>query len=355
MVMVGYAKYHWMFSTFDRRAKVYMKLVDEVTVEWLRDFKRTVFLFLLSPLALLSGAPLAPFLLQGRLHAPPVRPPLRALPPHLPWIWGWGGATRVRTKGAAAGLGARELRLPRGCRREAAWLLPAFTALAHGPVRADTPTDLTAVDRLGLPLASEGRFLLWYLVTTHRPAARVAVTVPCPENASVPSLTPLHPAWEWPEREVWDMFGVRFRPHPDLRRILTDYAFRGFPLRKDFPVVGFKQVRYDEGFSAVVYENLFLMQDEREVLLVNPWRAAARPGLKTPPPRAGLRPALLRAACCVEARARVLFACRTDSHWHRRLAVSHRRPPPRDHYGKYDEDTPGLTSTSPGLSGDRGW
>lgn len=87
----------------------------------------------------------------------------------------------------------------------------------------------------------------------------------------VESLTQLFLSANWLEREIWDLFGIYFHNHFDLRRILTDYGFVGFPLRKDFPLVGFKEIRYDDNLKVIVYENLKLMQDFRVFSFINPW------------------------------------------------------------------------------------
>lgn len=90
-------------------------------------------------------------------------------------------------------------------------------------------------------------------------------------GSGVCSLAQLFPSVIWLEREVWDLFGIYFYNHPDLRRILTDYGFAGYPLRKDFPLIGFREIRYDDKMKVIVSENLKLMQDFRVFSFVNPW------------------------------------------------------------------------------------
>jgi len=142
--------------------------------------------------------------------------------------------------------------------------------------------DLTAVDFLGKSeKLKQQRFSLYYVLNSYANKVKYLLNFHCAENSLVYSLNSLYPSISWAERECWDMFGIRFKGNLDLRRILTDYGFRGFPLRKDFPVVGFKQVRFDELADSVIYENLFLMQDERESVFVNPWSATFHVGLSS--------------------------------------------------------------------------
>lgn len=104
----------------------------------------------------------------------------------------------------------------------------------------------------------------------HRIRLRVSVR----EDEMVPSIVDIHPSANWFEREVYDMFGVLFTGHPDLRRILTDYGFRGHPLRKDFPTSGYTEVRYDEAQKRVVYEPVNLVQEYRQFDFMSPWEGA---------------------------------------------------------------------------------
>lgn len=103
---------------------------------------------------------------------------------------------------------------------------------------------------------------------------RVRVKVETDEQTPVPSIVDVFPAAGWFERETWDMYGVMFSDHPDLRRILTDYGFKGFPLRKDFPLTGYVEVRYSEEEKRVVYEPVKLTQDFRKFDFMSPWEGA---------------------------------------------------------------------------------
>jgi NADH-quinone oxidoreductase subunit C len=103
---------------------------------------------------------------------------------------------------------------------------------------------------------------------------RVRVKIQTDEATPVPSITSIFAAAGWFEREVWDMYGVMFSDHPDLRRILTDYGFEGHPLRKDFPLTGFVEVRYDEDEKRVVYEPVKLTQEFRKFDFLSPWESA---------------------------------------------------------------------------------
>ncbi len=100
---------------------------------------------------------------------------------------------------------------------------------------------------------------------------RVRVKVSVAEDVAVDSITGIHSGAGWFEREVWDLYGISFNGHPDLRRILTDYGFEGHPLRKDFPLTGFVELRYDEGEKRIVSEPVKLMQDFRTFDFISPW------------------------------------------------------------------------------------
>lgn len=104
---------------------------------------------------------------------------------------------------------------------------------------------------------------------------RVRVKVEADDQTPVPSITGLHNSANWFEREVWDMYGVMFDGHPDLRRLLTDYGFEGHPLRKDFPLTGFVEVRYDDERKRVVYDPVKLPQEFRTFDFLSPWEGAA--------------------------------------------------------------------------------
>ncbi|MGF1500518.1 MAG: NADH-quinone oxidoreductase subunit C [Paracoccaceae bacterium] len=133
-----------------------------------------------------------------------------------------------------------------------------------------TLIDLTAVDYPD----RESRFEVVYHFLSMRRNQRVRVKLPCGEQSVIPSITDLHPSANWYEREVFDMYGVLFSGHPDLRRILTDYGFRGHPLRKDFPTTGYSEVRYDEVAKRVIYEPVSLVQEYRSFEFMSPWEGA---------------------------------------------------------------------------------
>jgi NADH-quinone oxidoreductase subunit C len=106
---------------------------------------------------------------------------------------------------------------------------------------------------------------------------RVRVKVSAAEDTPVPSVTGVFPAANWYEREAYDLYGVLFSGHPDLRRLLTDYGFQGHPLRKDFPLTGFVEVRYDEELKRVAYEPVKLAQEFRSFDFLSPWEGEGRP------------------------------------------------------------------------------
>lgn len=118
------------------------------------------------------------------------------------------------------------------------------------------------------------RFEVVYHLLSYKHNLRLRVKLTADESTPVQSATELFPSANWFEREVWDMFGVLFEGHPDLRRILTDYGFQGFPLRKDFPLTGYVEVRYSEEHKRVVYEPVDLRQDFRNFDFLSPWEGA---------------------------------------------------------------------------------
>ena len=128
--------------------------------------------------------------------------------------------------------------------------------------------DITAVDYLEL----EKRFKIVYLLLSHEFNFRIQVDFSINENELVSSLISLFPAANWMEREVFDMYGIKFKDHPDLRRILTDYGFTGHPLRKDFPLTGHTEVRYSEAEKKVIYEDVKLEQNYRNFDFESPWK-----------------------------------------------------------------------------------
>ena len=127
--------------------------------------------------------------------------------------------------------------------------------------------DITAVD---YP-ENLKRFKMVYLLLSHEFNKRVIVSCLINENELVQSLTKIFPSANWMEREVFDMYGVKFKDHPDLRRILTDYGFEGHPLRKDFPLTGHNEVRYSEEEKKVIYEPVKLEQNYRNFDYESPW------------------------------------------------------------------------------------
>ena len=127
--------------------------------------------------------------------------------------------------------------------------------------------DITAVD---YP-ANEKRFKLVYLLLSHEFNVRILIDCFINENEVPPSLTKIYPSANWMEREVFDMYGIQFKDHPDLRRILTDYNFNGYPLRKDFPLTGHTEVRYSEEEKKVIYEPVKLEQNYRNFDYESPW------------------------------------------------------------------------------------
>ncbi|MEM1273193.1 MAG: NADH-quinone oxidoreductase subunit C [Pseudomonadota bacterium] len=133
-----------------------------------------------------------------------------------------------------------------------------------------TLVDITAVDH---PTREKRFDLVWHLLSMYR-NQRLRVKAHVREGDIAPSIIGVHPSANWYEREVFDMFGIMFSGHPDLRRILTDYGFRGHPLRKDFPTTGFTEVRYDEALKRVVYEPVSLTQEYRQFDFMSPWEGA---------------------------------------------------------------------------------
>ena len=117
----------------------------------------------------------------------------------------------------------------------------------------------------------EKRFKLIYLLLSHENNLRLKVQINFEVAKKIPTLTKIFPSANWMEREVFDMYGIEFVDHPDLRRILTDYNFEGFPLRKDFPLTGFNEVRYSEKEKKVIYEPVKLEQNYRNFDFESPW------------------------------------------------------------------------------------
>jgi len=163
------------------------------------------------------------------------------------------------------------------------------TAIAHGElmvnVRRDAVTRVLGflrddpkcvfqvlVDVCGVDYpARPERFDVVYNLLSVKTNRRIRIKTTCDEESAVPSATGLFSAAGWFERETWDLFGIYFSDHPDLRRILTDYGFEGHPLRKDFPLTGYVEVRYDETEKRVVYEPVKLKQEFRSFDFLSPW------------------------------------------------------------------------------------
>jgi NADH-quinone oxidoreductase subunit C len=122
----------------------------------------------------------------------------------------------------------------------------------------------------------ENRFDVVYHLLSMVKNARIRLKVQVGEDATVPTACNAFPTANWFEREIWDMYGVFFSDHPDLRRILTDYGFEGHPLRKDFPLTGYVEVRYDEDQKRVIYEPVKLAQDFRSFDFLSPWEGLPR-------------------------------------------------------------------------------
>ena len=136
--------------------------------------------------------------------------------------------------------------------------------------RFSSLVDITAVD---YPERAKRFDVVYHFLSMYQ-NQRIRLRVAVREEDMVPSITGIHSSANWFEREVFDMFGILFSGHPDLRRILTDYGFRGYPLRKDFPTTGYTEVRYDEVQKRVVYEPVSLVQEYRQFDFMSPWEGA---------------------------------------------------------------------------------
>ena len=117
----------------------------------------------------------------------------------------------------------------------------------------------------------EKRFKLIYLLLSHEKNIRIKISINFEIGKKIPSITKIYPSSNWMEREVFDMYGIEFNDHPNLKRILTDYNFEGYPLRKDFPLTGFNEVRYSEKEKKVIYEPVKLEQNYRDFDFESPW------------------------------------------------------------------------------------
>ena len=121
----------------------------------------------------------------------------------------------------------------------------------------------------------EKRFQLVYLFLSHENNNRIKISIRFQIDQIISSITKIFPSANWMEREVFDMYGIKFKNHPDLRRILTDYGFKGHPLRKDFPLTGFNEVRYSEKEKKVIYEPVKLEQNYRNFDFESPWEGTS--------------------------------------------------------------------------------
>ena len=137
----------------------------------------------------------------------------------------------------------------------------------HSSTKFKQLIDVTAVD---YPERNK-RFKMVYLLLSHEKNSRIKIEFDIKEGEILSSLTSIFPSANWMEREVFDMYGVEFKDHPDLRRILTDYGFKGHPLRKDFPLTGHNEVRYSEEDKKVIYEPVKLEQNYRNFDYESPW------------------------------------------------------------------------------------
>jgi NADH-quinone oxidoreductase subunit C len=150
-------------------------------------------------------------------------------------------------------------------------LLDLMAHLKADPsTRMTSLVDITAVDH---PERADRFDVVYHLLSMYT-NGRIRVKAHVADTDMVPSLISVYPAANWFEREVYDLFGILFSGHPDLRRILTDYGFRGHPLRKDFPTTGYTEVRYDEVQKRVVYEPVKLVQEYRQFDFMSPWEGA---------------------------------------------------------------------------------
>ena len=128
--------------------------------------------------------------------------------------------------------------------------------------------DLFGADLLGI---RSPRFEVIYNLLSFKYNTRLTIKVSLSDGESIDSVSKVFEAANWAEREAFDMYGIKFKNHPDLRRILTDYNFEHFPLRKDFPLSGYEEVRYDEEKKAVIYEKVKLTQEFRDFDFESPW------------------------------------------------------------------------------------
>ena len=147
-------------------------------------------------------------------------------------------------------------------------IIAVLTRLRDDPaLQLENLIDICGVDYPSRP----ERFEVVYHLLSLRKNLRLRVKATTDEDTPVPSVIPVFPSANWFEREAYDMYGIQFSDHPDLRRLLTDYGFRGYPLRKDFPLTGYVEVRYDDELKRVVYEPVKLTQEFRNFDFQSPW------------------------------------------------------------------------------------
>ena len=158
------------------------------------------------------------------------------------------------------------------------WVKRDMAVVAATFLRDDAQCDCKMlIDICGVDYPErEERFEVVYHFLSHRQNHRVRMKIATDEDTPVPSITDVFSCADWFEREAFDLFGILFAGHPDLRRILTDYGFEGHPLRKDFPLTGHVEVRYDEEQKRVVYEPVRLIQDFRTFDFLSPWEGPER-------------------------------------------------------------------------------
>lgn len=150
-------------------------------------------------------------------------------------------------------------------------IVPVLQFLRDDPLtRFLVMIDLAGVDYPGRAKRFD---VVYHLLSMHN-NTRIRVKVQLGEDETIPSIIPVYPCADWFEREAFDMYGIVFSGHPDLRRILTDYGFEGYPLRKDFPLTGHVEVRYDDEQKRVVYEPVKLVQEFRNFDYLSPWEGA---------------------------------------------------------------------------------
>ena len=187
-------------------------------------------------------------------------------------------ADRLADLGASveACLGDRLLALSEARGELTARIRPEAVVDALAALRDDRELAMTVlVDLCGVDwLAREPRFDVVYHLLSMSESGRLRMKVGVGEGESLASAVPVFPSADWYEREVFDMYGIEFDGHPDLRRLLTDYGFRGHPLRKDFPLTGYVELRYDETRKRVAYEPVRLAQAYRDFDFLSPWEGA---------------------------------------------------------------------------------